>query len=243
MDDESALHSSGSGPGVHGAGRPPTAPPALSGRLGAMSSSDRLHLHDVHGAAGAVFGERLGRTVVTSYGDPAAEHAAARDGAGLVEMAERGVLEVSGPKRLDFLQGLASNDVAGRRPGQGCRAALMTAKGHVRFLMRLLVEEDVVHVETDGDRLDVLRRVLEHYRVSAPVRFEATPRVVLALLGVASPAVLKVLGVEPPVGLEDHARVDVAGVRASSWRARATSRAGVSCFTSPRSRPCPCGPR
>ena len=176
-----------------------------------MSPSDRSLLQDVHAAAGGVFRERSGSTVVASYGDAAAEFAAALDGAGAVDMAERGVLEVSGPRRLELLQGLASNDVAGRRPGHGCRAALMTAKGHLRFLLRVLVDEDVVHLETERSRLDLLQRVLEHYRVAAPVRFQATSRVVLALLGVAAPDVLKTLGVEPPVSPEDHARVALAG--------------------------------
>lgn len=176
-----------------------------------MNSSHRWILKDVHAAAGGVFREQRGGGVVASYGDHDAEFTAALDGAGLVEMAERGVLEVSGPKRLELLQGLVSNDVAGRRPGQGCRAALMTAKGHLRFLLRLLVEEDVVHLETDRERLDLLQRVLEHYRVAAPVRFAATSRVVLALVGVASSRLLKTVGIETPVSPEDHARVTLAG--------------------------------
>jgi folate-binding protein YgfZ len=176
-----------------------------------MNPAQPSILQDVHAAAGGVFRERRGRTVVASYGDTDAEFAAALDGAGLVEIAERGVLEVSGPKRLELLQGLVSNDVAGRRPGQGCRAALMTAKGHLRFLLRLLVDEGVVHIETERDRLDLLERVLEHYRVAAPVRFGATSRVVLALVGVASSQVLKTLGIQIPVSPEDHAHVTLAG--------------------------------
>ncbi len=184
---------------------------APSVRLKGMNPADRSTLHDVHAAAGGVFRERRGRTVVASYGDHAAEFAAALDGTGIVEMTERGVLEVSGPKRLELLQGLVSNDVAGRRPGQGCRAALMTARGHLRFLLRLLVDEDVVHLEAERDRLDLLQRVLEHYRVAAPVRFGPTSRVVLALLGVAAPQLLKTLGIEAPGAPEDHARVTLAG--------------------------------
>jgi folate-binding protein YgfZ len=176
-----------------------------------MLASDHSPLHDVQAAAGGVFGGASAHPVVTSYGNPAAEYAAALDGAGLVELSERGVLDVSGPKRLDLLQGLASNDVAGRRPGQGCRAALMTARGHLRFLLRILIDENVVHLETERDRLALLQRVLEHYRVAAPVRFEATPRVVLALLGVAAPDVLKKQGVEPPAALENHTRVALGG--------------------------------
>jgi folate-binding protein YgfZ len=77
--------------------------------------------------------------------------------------------------------------------------------------MRLLVEEEIVHVEAERDRMDLLLRALEHYRVATPARFRTTPRIVLALLGVGSPDVLKAVGVAPPVGLEDHARVAVAG--------------------------------
>jgi folate-binding protein YgfZ len=176
-----------------------------------MLPSGQSPLHDVHAAAGAVFGERAGRSVVNSYGDADDEYVAALDGAGLLEMSERGVLAVSGPKRVELLQGLLSNDVAGRRAGQGCRAALMTAKGHVRFLLRLLVEEDVIALETERHRRDLLQGALEHYRVAAPVRFQATPQVVLALVGVEAPAVLKAQGIEAPASLEDHARVALAG--------------------------------
>jgi folate-binding protein YgfZ len=87
----------------------------------------------------------------------------------------------------------------------------MTARGHLRFLLRLLVEEDAVHLETGRDRLDRLQGTLEHYRVAAPVRFEAAPTRVLALLGVAAPDLLRAQGIEPPVSPEDHARTRLAG--------------------------------
>ena len=38
----------------------------------------------------------------------------------------------------------------------------MSAKGHVRFLVRALVENETIRLETDRDRLDLLRRTLEH---------------------------------------------------------------------------------
>jgi folate-binding protein YgfZ len=121
-----------------------------------------------------------------------------------VDLSERRVLEVSGPKRIDLLQGLVSNDLAGRQPGQGCRAALMTARGRVRFLLRLLADETIVHVETQQADLESLQRTLEHYRVAAPVRFHPTPKVVLGLIGVGAPGILRSLDIDPPVAPEDH---------------------------------------
>ena len=49
------------------------------------------------------------------------------------------LLLVTGPLRQKFLHGMLSNDVASRAPGQGCRAALMDAKGHLLAFARVLV--------------------------------------------------------------------------------------------------------
>jgi folate-binding protein YgfZ len=176
-----------------------------------MPSGERSVLHDTHAAAGAVLGERQGRTVVAFYGDEDAEYEAALEGTGLVDLTERGVLEASGPKRQGFLQGMLSNDVGGRRPGQGCRAALTTAKGRIQFLVRALVQKNVILLETDADRLEHLQRTLEHYRVAAPVRFAVRPTAIVGLLGLGAADVLRARGVDPPLAPEDHAPVTLAG--------------------------------
>ena len=145
--------------------------------------------------------------MVAAYGDAAGEYAATREDAALVDLATRGVLEVAGPApvRLKFLQGMLTNDVAGRAPGQGCRAAQLSARGSVLALVRVLVEKDVVVLETDFDRLQPLQKALEHYRVAAPVRFAVRPASVLALLGPGAEAVLRRAGVEPaPAEAESH---------------------------------------
>ena len=198
--------------------RPIAASPAMpfgraASRLdwGTMPPAESSPLHDAHVAAGAVFSDRGGRTVVASYGDPAGEYSAMLESSGLVDLAERGVLEASGPKRLEFLQGMLSHDVAGRQPGQGCRAAIMNPKGHVRFLVRALVDKDVVLLETDVDRLDLLQRTLEHHRVAAPVRFKVSPTAVVGVVGVGAAELLRAQGLEPPLGPDDHIRTTVGG--------------------------------
>jgi folate-binding protein YgfZ len=177
-----------------------------------MSSPSDLTLYDAHLAAGARFGERRGQVVVASYGDTAGEYAAAREAAGLVDLPLRAVLEVSGPQRQRFLQGMLSQDIAGRQPGQGCHAALMNAKGAVQALLRVLVADDVVLLETNADRIGLLQRTLEHHRVAAPVRFAARPTTVLALLGPEAARVLDAAGIDsPPLGPEAHRVVGIAG--------------------------------
>jgi folate-binding protein YgfZ len=178
-----------------------------------MPSPSDLVLSDAHAAAGALFGERRGQTVVASYGDPAGEYFAANEDAALVDLALRGVLEASGPRRQTFLQGMLSHDVAGRQPGEGVLAALMSAKGSVQALLRVLVETDAVLLEADLDRIGSLQGTLEHHRVAAPVRFAVRPAVVLALLGPKGARVLAALGIDsPPVSPEAHQRAAIAGV-------------------------------
>jgi len=185
-----------------------------------MPSPSDLPLYETHAASGAVFGERRGRAVVVSWGDPAGEHAAALDGAGLLDLTDRGALEAAGPSRQKFLQGMLSNDVVGRQPGQGCRAALLTAKGHVQALARVLVLDDAVLLEANADRLETLRRTLEHHRVAAPVRFAERPTAVLGLLGIEAGRALREAGAaELPLQPEDHRAASLGGQAARVARA------------------------
>ena len=132
------------------------------------------------------------------------DYRAGREAAGLVTLA-RGTLDVSGPKRQDFLHAMLSNDVSGRRPGEGCRAASMSAKGALLAFLRVLVDASVVVLETEQERLELVLRTLEHHKVGAPVRFATRPVTVLGVLGPRAGEVLKAAGASPlPEGLESH---------------------------------------
>jgi folate-binding protein YgfZ len=176
-----------------------------------MSSPADLCLYEAHAAAGARFAERRGRPVVGSYGDAAGEYAALVRGAGLVDLPTRGVLQAAGAVRLGFLQGMLSNDVAGRSPGQGCRAAMLAARGSVQALVRALVEKDAVLLETDLERVLPLRKALEFHRVAAPVRFEPRPAAVVGLAGEDAEEVLGRAGVAMPAEPESHVAGSLGG--------------------------------
>ena len=79
----------------------------------------------------ALVGEVAGRPVVQHYGDPAAELAALRGGAMLVDRSFRTRLRVSGPKAADMVTGLVTNDVKALQVGQGLYAAALTPKGKI----------------------------------------------------------------------------------------------------------------
>ncbi len=168
--------------------------------------------------------ESVGRQLPAHYGgDPAAieeEYRAATEACAVVDLPERGLIEVGGPKRIDFLQRILSNDIAGLGPGEGRLAALMNTKGHLLALMRVLVESKRALIELDRASIDRVVDSLEHYRVAAPVRFGRPEASTIALLGPGAPERLGALGLPTPQNADDHASSsvddsDVRVVRAS----------------------------
>ena len=59
------------------------------------------------------------------------QYRAIREGAGLVDRATRGHVAVSGPDRVDYLQGLLTNDVAALGTGSGCYSLYLTPQGRM----------------------------------------------------------------------------------------------------------------
>jgi folate-binding protein YgfZ len=139
-------------------------------------------------------------------------YSAAREGAALARLEDRGLLVATGPDRQKFLQAMISNEVLARKPGEGCAAALFDVKGHVQAFLRVLILEKEVHLELPRSRADAVKAMLENYKVAAPVRFQPKPVAVLALLGPQADSVLGRSGGEPPGDAsEAHRETTVAG--------------------------------
>ncbi|MGH7335811.1 MAG: aminomethyltransferase family protein [Candidatus Rokuibacteriota bacterium] len=104
----------------------------------------RLPLHALHLAAGAVLDTRNGWELPASYGDPAAEYAAVRQGVGLIDRGDLDALVVTGRDRAAFLHAMLTNDVKSLAPGQGARAALLDIHGKVQVILLLLVDAEEI---------------------------------------------------------------------------------------------------
>jgi folate-binding protein YgfZ len=133
----------------------------------------------------------------------------------------RTLLVATGPQRQKFLHGLLSNDLQSRTPGQGTRAALMDAKGHLLTFLRALVTESEIVLELPADRREEIHRLLDHYRVAAPVRFAPSTHVVIGL----DDAARRALDV-PELSPESHAKVKIAGAEVRAVRAGDLPRGG-----------------
>ncbi len=91
-----------------------------------------LSLHELHEGLGARFTEVNGCEVVDDYGDTLAEYAALREAAAALDLSFRGRLCLTGADRVRFLNGQVTNNVKDLRAGEGCYAALVTAKGKLQ---------------------------------------------------------------------------------------------------------------
>ena len=82
----------------------------------------------------------------------------------------RGVIAVGGPDRVEFLQGLVSNDVAKVTAGRAVWAALLTPQG--RFLNDMFIVErdsDTLLLETERERAPALAKKLSMYKLRSKV--------------------------------------------------------------------------
>lgn len=88
----------------------------------------------------------------------------------LIPLTDRGVISVGGPDRVDFLQGLVSNDVERAVDGQAVWAALLTPQGKFRHDFFLVADGDTILIDCEGgDRLMDLGRTLHKYKLRSDV--------------------------------------------------------------------------
>jgi aminomethyltransferase len=89
----------------------------------------RTALYAVHKALGARMVEFGGWEMPVEYTGIIQEHLAVRTFAGLFDVSHMGQIEVSGPKALELLQYVTSNDVSKLQTGQAQYSALMYPQG------------------------------------------------------------------------------------------------------------------
>jgi glycine cleavage system aminomethyltransferase T len=95
--------------------------------------------------------EAAAREIPLDYGDAAAEYGAVREGVGVIDRSDRGVIEATGRDRASFLHALLSNDIKALAPGQGCAATLLDIHGKVQAtLLVWVLDERIVLVTPPG---------------------------------------------------------------------------------------------
>lgn len=129
-------------------------------------------LYEIHKSIGARFTELHGWEIPAHYGDPAAEHLAVRDSAGIMDMTHRGKISVSGKDRAKFLQNILSQDINKLTPGTGGHATLLNTKGHMLAYMRIFSYEDSFLIDTEPGETDKIIQILNRYLFREDVKIE-----------------------------------------------------------------------
>jgi folate-binding protein YgfZ len=170
-----------------------------------------LHAHLV--ARGAVHHDDRGVVLPAHFGDPAHEYATLVQGVAVVDLGFRTLVSATGPDRVDFLQGMLTNDVAKLAPGSGCVALLLTIQGRVVADVRVAVLDDELRLDVDVRVRDAFVGALSKLIIADDVEL-AAPEPAPALIGVEGPGASAVLG--PDAAMLDafaHRALDVGGVR------------------------------
>jgi folate-binding protein YgfZ len=154
--------------------------------------------------------DAIARVLPLDYGDTAAEYRAVRDGAGVVDRSDLGVVDVTGRDRAAFLHALLTNEIKALTPGQGCAATLLDIHGKVQVTLLVWVLDDRILLVTPPGMAAATLELLDKYLFAEKVVLEdvSDTRALVLLAGPDAPALVKRLaGAAPP----DMAWSSVAG--------------------------------
>lgn len=161
-------------------------------------------------------------------GDVAAERRALAEGAGVVALPHRTLLVVTGEDRIEFLQGMLTNEVAGLASGEACPALLLTVQGRVTSDVDVLRLDDAVWlVVATAATADVVA-ALEKLIVADDVVVSPEPDwTMLGLLGPRGAGLLADGAVPEPWR---HVVATVAGVEVRALRGAPVAAGDVTLF-------------
>src|SRR6185436_15021507 len=124
-------------------------------------------LHEMHAQQERVEFVPYGAVeIVSTFGEPQAVYAAIRKGAAVIDLPQRGVLELSGRDRLAFLNNLISNKTydpktkVGLAAGGGVYSFFLNVKGRIVADMNVLELGERTLLEMDGRMVEPVRQML-----------------------------------------------------------------------------------
>src|SRR3569833_2290178 len=156
-----------------------------------------LPLHEFHHSLNAHFGELNGAEIVASYGDVPAEHAALRASAGVLDLSFRSRICLTKTERVRFLHCQGMNDVNRLRAGEGCYAAIATAKGKMESDVNIYALQDELLLDFEPGLTQKISERLEKFIVSDDVQVVDVAALygLLSVQGPKAGEVIKALGV------------------------------------------------
>jgi folate-binding protein YgfZ len=177
--------------------------------------SRRTPLDALHAESGTHWLAVDGWRVPADYGDPMAEYAALRRGAGVIDLSLRGKLHVVGPDRASFLDGMVTNHIRALRPGEGCNAAKLSIQGKMEAGLHVLCLDDALWCDIDPGPAPGVQATLARHLIMEDARLiDVTDAwALIAVQGPVANAVLQAAGVDVAALRQplQHAAGEIAG--------------------------------
>ncbi len=163
------------------------------GEITFMSS---LALGEFHEGLNGRFTEVNGHQVVNDYGDPLAEHAALCQTAGALDLSFRSRICLTGADRVRFLNGQVTNNVKDLKAGEGCYAALVTAKGKLQSDLNIYSLANELLLDFEPGLTESIAQRLDKYVIADDVQVvDAGPHYgLLSVQGPKAEAAVRSLG-------------------------------------------------
>jgi folate-binding protein YgfZ len=94
------------------------------------------------------------------FGDPLREQRRLANGLGVVPLANRGILTVTGPDRLTWLHSLTTQHLTALAPGASTLALILSPHGHVEYELHLVDDGETTWIVTQPGQAEPLRAYL-----------------------------------------------------------------------------------
>jgi folate-binding protein YgfZ len=102
--------------------------------------------------------------VPAHYGNPLTEQRALQQGAAVVDLSARGVVAVSGPDRLSWLDSMSSQSLRTLPPGQSAEALLLDPAGHIEHALHIVDDDETTWLLVERADTDAVLDFLQKMR-------------------------------------------------------------------------------
>lgn len=131
-----------------------------------------------------------------------------------------GWIRITGDDRVRWLNGMVTNSIQSLKPGEGCYNFFLNAQGKIQGDATAWLLEDSILVETQADRLETLRAMLDRFIIMDDVELQPLEnRAGLLFAGPEAQDFLTRLGISAPVEALHMNEADFEGVSISLFHA------------------------
>ncbi|MHB1492040.1 MAG: YgfZ/GcvT domain-containing protein, partial [Cellulomonas sp.] len=102
--------------------------------------------------------------VAWHYGDPTAEQRALAQGGAVVDLSHRGVVRVTGPDRLSWLNSITSQDLTELAPRTSTETLVLSPQGHIEHAAGVVDDGESTWLLTEGSDAPALAAWLDRMR-------------------------------------------------------------------------------